>query len=126
MSLVFDNALGICNVKFSDDQVAQILAEHEEHGSIAKIASDWGVDYNKIYRIVTGRTYRHVNPKPKRIRNTDTDNIVYLIEQGFSVTAVAEQVGISSQAVGRAYKRETGKTVTEYRRQRAVRYGEKT
>lgn len=112
-------------MKFTEDQVAQILAEHEDHGSISRIATEWGVSYDKIYRIVTGRTYKHVSPKQSKIRNTDTENVVYLIEQGFSVTAVAEQVGISSQAVGRVYKRETGQTVTEYRRKRAVRYGEK-
>lgn len=109
-------------MKFTDDQVREILNDHEDGKSISELSYGLGVEYSTIYRIVTGQTYKHVkNGEPA---NHD-DAIVEMVESGYSSTAIAMKLGISNQAVSKAYKRATGRSISEFRKRKIVKYGQK-
>lgn len=109
-------------MKFTDDQVREILDDHEDGKSISELSYGLGVEYSTIYRIVTGQTYKHVHNG--KSANND-DEIVELVEKGYSSTAIANKLGITNQAVSKAYKKATGQSISEYRKRKMVRYGKK-
>lgn len=112
--------------KFTDDEVLDILCKHEDGMTITELALEYGVSYHSIYRMVTGESYKHISPgigvtKPK----IHPYEVVSLIERNYSTTAVAAELGVSNTTVSKIYKKATGRTVREFRRQHAVRYGDK-
>lgn len=112
-------------MKITDEQALQIIERYRNGQSVNDIAKEFSVGYHVAYRIVTGKTFRHLHGgDTKKIRSTDEDEIVELVRQGFSSTAVANKMGISSAAVGKVFKRNTGESISEYRKKKSVKYGQ--
>ena len=109
-------------MKFTDDQVKRILNDHETGKSISEISYGLGVEYSTIYRIVTGQTYKHVHAGES---SNHDEAVVEMIENGYSTPAVARKLGITNQAVSKAYKKATGQSISDYRKRKMVRYGSK-
>ena len=109
---------------FSDEEVAMILDRHEDGESISQLAYFLEVDYQVIYNIISGKTYKDVTSGVSRPvkSEVDTEKLVGLIEDGFPTTYVAKECGVTPSHVSRLYSRTTGRSVREFRKGKSVRY----
>lgn len=109
-----------------DDVILEIKNKYLSGSTIAAIAEELELGYDAVYRVVTGRSYSSITGiKKELIRNIDSNQIVDLIEDGTSITKISRLFGISATAVSKKYKDATGRSVSDFRKSKTVRYGEK-
>lgn len=109
--------------KLSESEVLDII---NSDLSPKELADKYDVGYHTIYNILTGKTYTDITRKgTSLLRNTDSETILDLVRQNYSLSAIAAFTGLSARAIGRLWLRETGQTIREYRKRNQVRYGEK-
>ena len=105
-------------MKITEEKVAEILAEVESGKTLSEIAERLGIPYHDLWEACYGRT-------GKRIRPDYSLQVQLLVESGFSTPYISKKLGISTAAVSKIYKRQAGVSISQYRKTRSVRYGQK-
>lgn len=105
-------------MRFTEQQVQEILSDVEDGKSLSEISYFLNIPYKDLWEACYGST-------GKRIRKNHDDEVVEMVDKGFSTPYIAKKLGISAPAVSKIYKRVTGSSITEARKSRSVRYGSK-
>lgn len=112
-------------MKITDEQALEIIYQYDVGHSIKDIASASSLSYHSVYRIVTGKTFKHLHDsKTRSIRNTKADEVVELVKSGYSVSAVAKQMNLSATAVSKIFQRFEGESISDFRKRKSVKYGQ--
>ena len=111
-------------MKLNDDDALFIIECYRDGKSVKDIAEDLSLSYHTVYRIVTGKTFKHLHEAdPGNIRNLDSDRVVELIKEGFSSTAVGKELGVSAMSVSKVFRENAGESISEFRKRKSVKYG---
>lgn len=85
----------------------QIKADYAAGMSIKDIAAKYGLNYYKVYRLIK---------KQATAKQHDYQQMIDLIEQGYSINKVAEHLSIPYGTVSSVFERMMGISIREYRR----------
>ncbi len=103
------------NSIFSDEQVIQIRELHSNGKSLDDLSLEFGTNWDNMYQLVSGRSYRHLNIlykiRGRRAKNPNSkkyiyhDQIMALYREGLSCYKIADRVkGVSRATIDRVIR----------------------
>jgi DNA invertase Pin-like site-specific DNA recombinase len=98
-------------------QIEEIIKQIEQGRDLSEIAASLGLTYHQLWRMLSNYGLK--------LRANHDDEVVRLVESGYSISYIMKQLNISNAAVSKIYKRVSGVSISDYRRTKRVKYGHK-